>query len=64
MAKVTNVKEMHQLLETLIKEGKGDYPIYFDAEARKFDYHMVKIGSVHTLDLGADWEMVTLHEER
>lgn len=54
------------LLKAIIR-GHGKAPVYFDAEARKFDYHMACIGSAycqldHSESDEAWW--ITLHEER
>lgn len=47
--KVKTVKELHQFLGKLVKLGKGDVPIYFDTDARTFEYHLAKIGAVSLL---------------
>jgi hypothetical protein len=39
------VQDLFNLTRTLIQQGKGNIPIYFDTEARKFDYHLAKVGS-------------------
>lgn len=41
--------------------GRGSAPIYFDTEAREFNYHMARIGSaylVQGLDAKKPWWIV------
>lgn len=60
-----NVEELFKILEVAIDEGYGDCPIYFDTDARTFDYHMAKIGRAHVEAVFiTDTPFVWLGEER
>ena len=48
------------LEEGLLKHG-DDIPIYFDTEARKFDYHMSLIGSAYVNE--EPEKHISLHED-
>ncbi len=39
-------------LQAMVHESppRGELPLYFDTDARKFDYHMARIGSVFCED--------------
>ena len=39
--------ELYKVLELAIQNGHGNALILFDTEARKFDYHMAKVGSAY-----------------
>lgn len=43
--------------------GHGKAPVYFDTEARTFDYHMAKVSAAYCHDpqIG-DGHWITLHE--
>lgn len=67
MAKTSTVNEMYEFLRQLVEQGKGAYQVYFDTDARAFDYHLAKVGTAYTLDhedLGLEIGLVSLHEER
>ena len=44
------IEELHDITSTAIKEGKGDYNIYFDVEARTFNCHAIAISTSYTID--------------
>lgn len=44
--KIKTVSDLHAFLSELIRDGKGNCPVEFDTEARKFDYHLALIGGV------------------
>lgn len=58
--------KLWRILLKAIFLGHGSAPIYFDTEARKFNYHMAKIGSAYCQPdqsgSPAAW-WITLHEE-
>jgi len=57
--------ELHAILGKAIEEGQGKFPIYFDTEAEKYEYHMAKIGAAFvSLEGGDNFSMVSLHEAR
>lgn len=67
MMKINTVKELHEYLDGLIQIGKGSLPIYFDTEARTFNYHMAKIGGAsYDPEYGeaVGFEFVELFEDR
>lgn len=41
------INELAAILNKAIESGHGDGPIYFDTDARKFDYHLVAVDSAH-----------------
>lgn len=53
------------ILFKAIVRGHGNAPVYFDTDARKFEYHMAKVGSAYCQDthIGEGF-WITLHEER
>jgi hypothetical protein len=55
------VSELCHFLMDLIKQNKGHLPIYFDTEARTFDFHMARIGSAFCEE--EPIEHVALHED-
>jgi hypothetical protein len=62
--KTTTVQEMFDFLEQLVHDGKGALPIYFDTEAKTYNYHVAKIGTAYCEDEEEDVQMVIFHEER
>jgi len=65
MAKATTVKELFDFLAPLVQDGKGYYPVYFDTEARTFEYHMARIGRAYAEEEAFPNEpFVALHEVR
>jgi len=44
------VEELNKITNKAIKEGKGDYNIYFDVEARTFNCHVIAISTSYTID--------------
>lgn len=58
------VQELFNFLEQAIDDGKGDSPIYFDTEARTFNYHLAKISRAYCLDESREGiTCICLHEE-
>lgn len=61
-------KELLDKLEAFIYEDKSreNLPVYFDTDARTFNYHHAKIGNVYCEDSPemAGLEMILLCEER
>ncbi len=51
------IAELLKLLTEAVAKGHGDGPVYFDAEARTFNYHLVQIDSAH---VDEDPDTVTL----
>jgi hypothetical protein len=41
------ILELYKFLENEVLLGNGDFPIYFNTEARSFNYHMAKIGNAY-----------------
>lgn len=60
--KVTTVQELRDYLDGLVQIGKGELPVYFDTEAKTFNYHMAKVGQAYHED--EPTPHVQLHEER
>ena len=60
------VKELFRILELAIHDGHEDAPIYFDTEARKYEYHMAKVGRAYCQEDIFEYgtSVITLHEER
>lgn len=57
-------QELFDFLEQVVHDGKGDLPVYFDTEAREFNYHLAKIGSAYCLDKYREGiTCICLHEE-
>jgi hypothetical protein len=57
-------QELFNLLEQAIRDGHGNAPIYFDTEAKVWDYHMAKVGKAYCEDFGGQGNFwITLHEE-
>lgn len=51
------------LLKAIFK-GHGKSPVYFDTDAREFDYHMATVGSAYLEDMQVgEGYWITLHEE-
>ncbi len=59
-----NVYRLCWLLLKTIFRGKGNAEILFDTEAKKFDYHMAKVGSAYCEKHAWPTPAITLHEER
>jgi hypothetical protein len=52
------------ILLKAICRGYGQSPVYFDTEARKFEYHMAKVGRAYCEDSQiGDGFWIILHEE-
>jgi hypothetical protein len=64
--KTQTVAELYEYLSGLMQIGKGDLPIYFDTEARTFNYHMAQIGDAYYDKEACEAvgkEFVSLHEK-
>lgn len=44
------INELYRILELAIHDGHGDSEIFFDTEARTFNYHMAKISKAFLED--------------
>lgn len=59
-------QQLFDILEQAIHDGHGNALIYFDTEAKTFNYHMARIGSVYDQDmtdfLGEPCHQIHLHE--
>ena len=62
MAETKTVQQLFDFLEQLIHDGKGDLPILFDTEAKRFEYHMARIDRAYHED--TPYPHVQFHEER
>lgn len=60
------VNELFRVLELAIHDGHGDAQVYFDTEARTYNYHLANIGSAYCQEQydGADGTAVLLYEAR
>ena len=59
------VEELFRVLELAIHDGYSNAEILFDTEARKFDYHMAKVGSAYLCtEFDPDRPFIWLGEER
>jgi hypothetical protein len=52
------VQELHDQLAECIKQGHGQAPVCFDAEARSFDAHYIDLHAVSCDDVMGDGSMV------
>ena len=58
------VEELFRELELAIHDGFGHAEVFFDTEAKTFDYHMAKVGSAYLeKESFADEPFFSLHEE-
>ena len=58
-------EQLFRILELAIHDGYGHAEILFDTEARKFDYHMAKVGSAYLqAEFDPDRPYISLHEKR
>jgi len=60
---IKNAKDLKNFLETLTEE-QLELPVLFDTCARKFDYHMAKIGAIYCEDELGELSHINLQEER
>lgn len=59
------IEQLYQVLKKAVDDGHGSGNILFDTEARKFDYHMAKVGSAYVEDqFDPDRPFLWLSEER
>lgn len=47
---VLTCNKLLKLLQQFEKDGCGEYPVLFDTEARKFDYHMAEVARAYACD--------------
>jgi len=63
-------QELFNILEQAIHDGHGDALIYFDTEAKTYNYHMARIGSAYdssedmTKFMGEECHQIHLYEAR
>jgi len=58
-------QDLFDFLEHVIHNGGGNLPVYFDTEAREFNYHLASIDKAYCNNDESFEEMkhVCLHEE-
>lgn len=61
MAESITVSQLAEFLKQLADEGHGDLPVYFDTEAKRFNYHMARVGRAYHEELPEPH--VSLHED-
>lgn len=58
-------QQLFKVLERAIQDGYGSAEVLFDTEARKFEYHMAKVGTAFLeTEIFPERPLVILQEER
>lgn len=60
--KIKTARDMKEFFNSLTEE-QLDLVVLFDTEAKEYDYHMAKIGSIYCEDQLEEFSHVGLHEE-